>query len=126
MMALGAFVAWIWLPDIEDGVILDGEDEEGTESDTQSHRSGSENATGTGFDNVHGGNEVRRRGNGRRQTVKAMTWYKLRSKRLEVLARGRKWAVGGPGNEGEGQILGFRGKMGVPFSEWFGRKKGGS
>lgn len=93
MMALGAFFAWIWLPDVQDGVDISSDvDDDGSESG--------------------------------RPRVKAMTWYKLKSKKLEDLARGRKSAVGKrdeEGGEGEGQILGFAGKMSIPFSSWFRR-----
>lgn len=94
MMTLGAFFAWIWLPDVQDGVDLD--DVDADESETGSSRG--------------------------RPRVQAMTWYKLKTKKLEVLARGRKWAVGLDG-EGEGQVLGFKEKMSIPFSDWF-RKSG--
>lgn len=98
MMALGAFFAWIWLPDVQDGVDIGNED--GEDDDV-----GSGSGSGSG-----------------RPRVKPMTWYKLRSKKLEVLARGRKWAVGAPDGEGgEGQVLGFSGKMSIPFSSWFRR-----
>lgn len=99
MMTLGAFFAWIWLPDVQDGVDLDVDD-----SDDGASESGDT------------------RGNGNRRAaveVRAMTWYKLKNKRLEVLAGGRELAVG-TGENGEGQVLGFREKMGlIPFPPWF-------
>lgn len=74
MMALGAFFAWIWLPDIQDGVDLDIDDSD--------HDGASESGD-------------TRMNENRRASVKvrAMTWYKLKNKKLEVLAEGRKLAV---------------------------------